>query len=51
MRSKQSHKRTIDRDILIVETAKMTGLRCGELADLIVGALHLNENEPVSKVP
>jgi len=47
MRSKKSHKKNIERDVILVETARMTALRRGELADLKVGDLHLDGNEPV----
>ena len=47
IKGKKSHKKSIDRDILLIETAKMTGLRRGELANLKVGDLHLNGNDPV----
>ena len=44
---KKSHKKSIDRDILLIETGKMTGLRRGELANLKVGDLNLKGNDPV----
>ncbi|MFC1983219.1 tyrosine-type recombinase/integrase, partial [Chloroflexota bacterium] len=47
MKNKKSHKGNIERDILLVETARMTGLRRSELANLKVGDLHLDCDEPV----
>ncbi len=47
MKSKKSHKGSIERDVLLIETARMTGLRRGELANLRVGDLHLDGDEPV----
>jgi site-specific recombinase XerD len=44
---KKNHKNTIDREVLLVETARMTGLRRGELSVLKVGDLHLNGVDPV----
>jgi len=37
MASKKTHKKMIERNLLIVETACKTGLRRGELAGLLVG--------------
>jgi len=47
IRGKKSHKKSIERDVLLIETAKMTGLRRGELASLKVGDLHLDGDDPV----
>ena len=47
IRGKKSHKKSIERDILLIETGKMTGLRRGELSNLKVGDLHLNGDDPV----
>jgi len=47
IKGKKSHKKSIDRDVLLIETAKMTGLRRGELANLKVGDLHLEGDDPV----
>jgi integrase len=47
MENKKSHKGTVERDILLIETARMTGLRRSELANLRVGDLHLDGNDPV----
>ncbi len=47
IKSKKSHKKSIDRDVLLIETAKMTGLRRGELANLKVGDLNLQGSDPV----
>jgi len=47
IRAKKSHKKKIDRDVLLIETAKMTGLRRGELANLKVGDLNLQGSDPV----
>ncbi len=44
---KQSHKKSISRDTLLIETFVMTGLRRGELANLKVGDLYLTEDNPV----
>jgi len=44
---KRSYKKKIVRDVLLVETAKMTGLRRGELASLKVGDLNLQGDDPV----
>lgn len=44
---KKSHKKTMERDVLLIETARMTGLRRGELSSLKVGDLHLDGNNPV----
>jgi len=47
IKGKRSHKKSIDRDVLLIETARMTGLRRGELANLRVGDLHLDGDDPV----
>jgi integrase len=47
IKNKKSHKKTIKRDVLLIETARMTGLRRGELANLRVGDLHLDGDEPI----
>lgn len=47
IKEKKSHKKSIDRDVLLIETARMTGLRRGELANLKVGDLHLEGDDPV----
>ena len=47
IKGKKSHKKSIDRDVLLIETARMTGLRRGELANLKVGDLHLDGDDPV----
>ena len=47
LKGKKSHKKSIERDVLLIETARMTGLRRGELANLKVGDLHLNGDDPV----
>ena len=47
IKSKKSHKGKIERDVLLIETAMMTGLRRSELANLKVSDLHLDEDEPV----
>ena len=47
IRQKKSHKKSVQRDVLLVEVGKMTGLRRGELANLKVGDLHLNGDDPV----
>ena len=48
MRSKRSHKGTIERDILLVETAYHTGLRRSELSpNLKVGDLQLSGEAPL----
>jgi len=47
IKAKKSHKKSIDRDVLLIETARMTGLRRGELANLKVGDLHLEADDPV----
>jgi len=40
-------KKSLDRDILLIETARMTGLRRGELSNLKVGDIHLDGEDPV----
>ena len=47
IKGKKSHKKSIGRDVLLIETARMTGLRRGELAHLTVGDLNFNEDNPV----
>ena len=47
IKGKKSHKKSIERDVLLIETAKMTGLRRGELANLKVGDLNLDGADPV----
>jgi integrase len=47
IRGKKSHKKSIERDVLLIETAKMTGLRRGGLASLKVGDLNLQGSAPV----
>jgi integrase len=47
IKGKKSHKKSIDRDVLLIEAARMTGLRRGELANLKVGDLHLGGDAPV----
>ena len=47
IKGKKSHKKSIERDVLLIETGKMTGLRRGELANLKVGDPHLNVDDPV----
>ena len=47
IKGKQTHKKSIERDVLLIETARMTGLRRGELANLKVGDLHLAGDDPV----
>jgi len=47
IRGKKSHKKSIDRDVLLIETFRMTGLRRGELANLKTGDLHLDGDDPV----
>ena len=47
IKGKKSHKKSIGRDVLLIETAKMTGLRRGELSNLKVGDLHLEGDDPV----
>jgi integrase len=44
MRTRRTHRQVIERDVLLVETARHTGLRSGELARLEVGDLHLGAN-------
>jgi len=47
LKAKKSHKKSIERDVILIETAKMTGLRRGELANLKVGDIHLEGDDPV----
>jgi len=44
--NKRSHKRTVVRDVLLVETAYHAGLRRAELANLKIGALRLSGEAP-----
>jgi len=44
---KRSHKKIMERDVLLIHTARLTGLRRGELANLKVGDLHLSGSDPV----
>ncbi len=46
MKNKKSHKRTVERDILLVETAYHTGLRRAELSNLRVDDLQLLGDSP-----
>ena len=43
---KKTHKKLIERDRVLVLTAKHTGLRRAELADLIVADLHIGGSRP-----
>jgi len=47
IKGKKSHKKSIGRDVLLIETARMTGLRRGELAKLTVGDIHLDGDNAV----
>ncbi len=47
IKSRKSHKKSIGRDVLLIETARMTGLRRGELASLKVEDLNLDGDDPV----
>ncbi|MFC1977788.1 tyrosine-type recombinase/integrase [Chloroflexota bacterium] len=42
IKGKKTHKKTIARDVLLIETGHHTGLRRDELADLMVGDLQLS---------
>ncbi len=44
--TKKTHKKTIERDILLVQMGRKTGLRAGELASLKVGDLQLKGDDP-----
>ncbi|MFC1974257.1 tyrosine-type recombinase/integrase [Chloroflexota bacterium] len=44
IKKKQTHKRTIDRDVLLVRLAYNSGLRRAELANLVVSDILINEN-------
>lgn len=46
IRGKKSHKKKIERDILLIQTGRVTGLRAGELAKLNVGDLQLRGEDP-----
>jgi len=43
IRHKNTHKRTVERDVLLVRFATMTGLRRSELAHLTVGDIHIKQ--------
>jgi integrase/recombinase XerD len=43
VRRKHTHKNTLDRDVILIDVARHTGLRRGELANLKVGDTLLNE--------
>jgi len=47
IREKKSHKKTIKRDVLLIQTGRMTGLRAGELANLKVRDLQLKGDDPI----
>ena len=47
IKSKQSHKSSIDRDLALLQTAKRTGMRRSELANLRVKELSANQNRLV----
>jgi len=47
IKGKRSHKSSIERDVLLIETARHTGLRRGELSNLLVGDLRLDGDDPV----
>ena len=44
IKSKQSHKSSIDRDLALLQTAKRTGMRRSELANLRVKDLSVDQN-------
>ena len=44
IKSKKSHKRSIDRDLTLLETARKTGMRRSELGNLKVGDVNLDKN-------
>jgi integrase len=43
IRHKKTHKRTVERDVLLVRFATLTGLRRSELAHLTVGDIHIKQ--------
>ncbi len=43
IRNKNTHKRTIERDVLLIRFATLTGLRRSELAHLTVGDIHMKQ--------
>ena len=43
IRHKNTHKRTVERDLLLVRFATLTGLRRGELARLTVADIHIKQ--------
>jgi len=43
VRHKTTHKRTVERDVLLVRFATLTGLRRSELAHLTVGDIHIKQ--------
>jgi integrase len=43
IRHKNTHKRTVERDVLFIRFATMTGLRRSELAHLTVGDIHIKQ--------
>jgi len=43
IRHKNTHKRTVERDILLVRFATQTGLRRSELAHLTIGDIHIKQ--------
>ena len=43
IRHKNTHKRTVERDVLLVRFATLTGLRRSELAHLTVGDIHIKQ--------
>jgi integrase len=47
IKGKKSHKKSIERDVLFIETLRATGIRRGECANLKVGDLHLDGDDPV----
>ena len=44
IKSKQSHKKSIDRDLALLETARKTGMRRSELGNLKVQDVNLDKN-------
>ena len=44
IKSKKSHKQSIERDLILLETAKKTGMRRSELANLKVGDVNLDKS-------
>ena len=44
IKSKQSHKKSIDRDLTLLETARKTGMRRSELGNLKVQDVNLDKN-------